>query len=169
MPRVLIAGCGYVGQATAGLFVECGWEVEGWTRSAESAQKLCGMPYSVLAVDISDEIQVANSKNEFDAVVHCASTRGGDIDLYRRVYLNGERNLLDRFIESTIVFTSSTSVYGQSDGRWVTEESATKPAGESGRVLLEAEKLVLARGGIVTRVAGIYGPGRSALLAKFLA
>ena len=169
MPRVLIAGCGYVGQATAGLFVDRGWEVEGWVRSAESAQKLCGMPYSVLAVDISDEIQVANSKNEFDAVVHCASTRGGDIDLYRRVYLNGARNLLGRFIESTIVFTSSTSVYGQSDGTWVTEESATKPAGESGRVLLEAEKLVLARGGIVTRVAGIYGPGRSALLAKFLA
>jgi len=169
MPRVLIAGCGYVGQATADLFLACGWEVEGWTRSAESAQKLSAKTYSVLAVDISDKIQVANSKSEFDAVVYCASTRGGDADLYRRVYLDGARHLLDRFVGSAIIFTSSTSVYVQSDGRWVTEESATEPTRETGRVLLEAEKLVLSRGGTVARLAGIYGPGRSALLAKFLA
>jgi nucleoside-diphosphate-sugar epimerase len=51
----------------------------------------------------------------------------------------------------------------------VTEESETKPARETGRVLLETEKLVLERGGIVGRLAGIYGPGRSALLSKLLA
>ncbi len=169
MPRVLIAGCGYVGQATADLFFARSWEVEGWTRSAESAQKFRGKAYSVRAVDISDKIQVANSKDEFDAVVHCASTRGGDADLYRQVYLDGARHLLDRFVGSTILFTSSTSVYVQSDGRWVTEESATEPTRETGGVLLEAEKLVLSRGGTVARLAGIYGPGRSALLAKFLA
>ncbi len=102
MPRVLIAGCGYVGQATADLFFERGWGVEGWTCSPESVQKLCGKPYPVRAVDISDKVQVADSKSKFDAVVHCASTRGGDVDLYRLVYLNGARNLLDRFVESTI-------------------------------------------------------------------
>src|SRR6266487_3743204 len=169
MPRVLIAGCGYVGEATADLFFERDWGVEGWTCSPESAQKLCGKAYPVRAVDISDKVQVADSKSEFDAVVHCASTRGGDVDFYRLVYLNGARNLLDRFVGSTIVFTSSTSVYGQSDGAWVTEETATEPARETGRVLLEAEMLVLCRAGIVARLAGIYGPGRSALLAKFLA
>jgi nucleoside-diphosphate-sugar epimerase len=35
--------------------------------------------------------------------------------------------------------------------------------------LLETERLILARGGIIARLAGIYGPGRSALLSKFLA
>jgi nucleoside-diphosphate-sugar epimerase len=169
MPRVLIAGCGYVGQATADLFIERGWGVEGWTCSPESARRLCGKTYPSRAVDISDKAQVADSESEFNAVIHCASTRGGDIDLYRRVYLNGARNLLDRFVESRIVFTSSTSVYGQRDGAWVTEEDATEPAPETGRALLEAEKLVLSRGGIVARLAGIYGPGRSALLTKFLA
>jgi nucleoside-diphosphate-sugar epimerase len=34
--------------------------------------------------------------------------------------------------------------------------------------LLEAEKIALAGGGIVARLAGIYGPGRSVLLKKFL-
>jgi nucleoside-diphosphate-sugar epimerase len=83
--------------------------------------------------------------------------------------LNGARNLLDRFVGTPMLFTSSTSVYAQRDGSWVTEESETKPARETARVLLETEKLVFGRGGTVARLAGIYGPGRSALLSKFLA
>jgi nucleoside-diphosphate-sugar epimerase len=166
--RVLIAGCGYVGQATADLFRGAGWEVEGWTGSAESAAQLSDKPYPVIAVDIAQRDQVNARPENFDAVIHCASTRGGDVDLYRRVYLDGARNLLDRFVGSTILFTSSTSVYGQKDGEWVTEESETKPARETGKVLLETERLVLNGGGIVARLAGIYGPKRSALLQKFL-
>jgi nucleoside-diphosphate-sugar epimerase len=37
------------------------------------------------------------------------------------------------------------------------------------RILRETEELVLEHGGIVARLAGVYGPGRSALLQKFLA
>src|SRR4029077_17554786 len=36
------------------------------------------------------------------------------------------------------------------------------------RILLEVEKLILEKGGIIARLAGIYGPQRSALLSKFL-
>lgn len=168
MPRVLIAGCGYVGQATAELFHGAGWEVEGWTGSAESAARLSGKPYPVIAVDMAQRDQVNAHPENFDAVIHCASTRGGDVDLYRRVYLDGARNLIDRFVGSTILFTSSTSVYGQKNGEWVTEESETAPARATGQILLEAERLILGSGGIVTRLAGICGPGRSALLQKFL-
>jgi nucleoside-diphosphate-sugar epimerase len=50
----------------------------------------------------------------------------------------------------------------------VTEESATEPTIETGKILREAEKLVLANRGTVLRLGGIYGPGRSALLTKFL-
>ena len=39
---------------------------------------------------------------------------------------------------------------------------------ETSRILLETERLVLASGGIIARLAGIFGPGRSALLNKFL-
>ncbi|MEY2529921.1 MAG: hypothetical protein QOI96_6 [Verrucomicrobiota bacterium] len=169
MPRVLIAGCGYVGEATADLFHQAGWEVEGWTASAESAAKLSGKSYPVVAVDVAESEQVGVRTKDFDAVIHCASTRGGNIDLYRRVYLEGARNLLGRFARSTIVFASSTSVYGQKNGEWVTEESAAGPEHESGKVLRTTEELVLSGNGIVTRIAGIYGPGRSALLKRFLA
>jgi nucleoside-diphosphate-sugar epimerase len=172
MPRILIAGCGYVGQATADLFHAAGWMVEGWTRSAESAAKLSRKPYPVYAIDIGDHAQISvrtPAAAGFEAVIQCASSGGGGVDAYRQIYLNGARNLLDRFAGSKMLFTGSTSVYAQCDGSSVTEESETKPARETSRILLETEKLVLGRGGIVARLAGIYGPGRSALLSKFLA
>jgi nucleoside-diphosphate-sugar epimerase len=59
-------------------------------------------------------------------------------------------------------------VYGQKNGDWVTEESAAEPETETGKVLRETEELVLGHGGVVTRLAGIYGPKRSALLQRFL-
>ena len=39
---------------------------------------------------------------------------------------------------------------------------------ETSCILLETERLVLASGGTVARLAGIYGPGRSVLLNNFL-
>jgi nucleoside-diphosphate-sugar epimerase len=172
MPRVLIAGCGYVGQAAADLFHAKGLGVEGWTQSAESASLLSGKPYAVRAVDISQRAgitQFAAAASGFDAVIHCASSGGGDAEAYRRVYFDGVRNLLQIFTKSKLLFTSSTSVYAQRDGSLVTEESETTPTRDTSCILLETEALVLDRGGIVARVAGIYGPKRSALLTKFLA
>ena len=166
MPRILIAGCGYVGQATADLFHAAGWDVEGWTVSDKSAGALSSKPYPVCQVDISSREQMAERRGTFDAVIHCASSRGGGVESYRQIYLNGARNLLDRF--KNMLFTSSTSVYAQRDGSWVTEDSETNPSRETSRILLEVEKLILEKGGIIARLAGIYGPGRSALLSKFL-
>jgi nucleoside-diphosphate-sugar epimerase len=168
MPRILIAGCGYVGEATADLFHAAGWNVEGWVHSEESAARLSAKPYRVGVVDISQRDQIAEQTEAFDAVIHCASSRGGDADMYRRIYFNGARNLLDSFPAATILFTSSTSVYAQHDGSRVTEESETEPLRETSHVLLETENFILDRGGIVTRLAGIYGPERSALLSRFL-
>jgi nucleoside-diphosphate-sugar epimerase len=142
--------------------------VEGWTRSAESVATLSAKPYPICEVDISRRAKVAERTGTFDAVIHCASSSGGDAEMYRQVYLDGTRNLLEMFPGSKLLFTSSTSVYAQRDGSWVTEESEIKPTRETSQTLLETEGLVLANGGIVARLAGIYGPGRSALLTKFV-
>jgi nucleoside-diphosphate-sugar epimerase len=168
MPRILIAGCGYVGEATADLFHSAGWNVEGWVHSNESASRLSAKPYSIHAIDISQRSDLAKHAGQFDAVIHCASSGGGDAEAYREIYFNGARHLLETFPKANILFTSSTSVYAQRDGSWVTEESEAEPIRETSRLLLEVEKLILEKGGIVTRLAGIYGPQRSALLSKFL-
>ena len=168
MRRILIAGCGYVGEATADLFHSAGWNVEGWVHSEESAAALSAKPYSIRMIDISQRDEVSKSAGAFDVVIHCASSRGGDAAAYRQIYLNGARHLLESFPRARFVFTSSTSVYAQRDGSWVTEESETKPLRETSLILLEVEKLILERDGVVARLAGIYGPRRSALLSKFL-
>jgi nucleoside-diphosphate-sugar epimerase len=168
MPRALIAGCGYLGRATADALRADGWEVEGWTMSPESAGELSVAGHAARNVDISKPKDVAAHKSQFDAVIHSASTRGGDVDAYRSVYLNGARNLLESFGGARFLFISSTSVYAQTDGEWITEENRAEPKHETGKILRESEDLVRARNGIVIRLGGLYGPGRSALLRKFL-
>ena len=168
MARILIAGCGYVGEAAADLFHGQQWEVEGWTGSAQSAARLANRPYPVRSVDITDWTAVSAASGEFDVVVQCVSTSGGDVEDYRRLYLGGARNLTGRFPASRLLFTSSTSVYAQTDGTVVDENSPAEPAHEKGKILRETEELILSAGGIVARLGGIHGPGRSFFLSKFL-
>lgn len=109
-----------------------------------------------------------DAASEFDAVIQSASSRGGGVEAYRRIYLESARNLRALFPKALHLFTSSTSVYAQRDGEWVTEKSPAEPERETGRVLRATEEFVLESGGVVARLAGIYGPDRSALLRKFL-
>jgi nucleoside-diphosphate-sugar epimerase len=77
-------------------------------------------------------------------------------------------NLAASFPRARLIFASSTSVYAQQDGSWVNEESRAEPPTERGKILREAEDTVLDHGGLVLRVAGIYGPGRSFLLRSVI-
>ena len=171
MSKVVIAGCGFTGLATARLFAGAGWEVVGVTHSAESAAALGAEKFRVVTCDITDRAALA-ARGELhgaEAVIHCASSGRGGVEQYRAVYLGGVQALGELLAPGLLVFTSSTSVYAQTDGGWVTESSAAEPDRETGRVLRETEEWVVARNGLVARLAGIYGPGRSVLLRKFFA
>ncbi len=166
MKTCFVAGCGFTGLATVRLLHGRGWQVIGGTHSAESAAALAGEAFPVTACDITDRAAIARLP-AVEAVVHCASSGRGGVEQYRAVYLEGARALAEVLAPSVFVFTSSTSVYAQTGGAVVSEESAAKPDRETGRILRETEEFVLARGGCVARLAGIYGPGRSVLLKKF--
>jgi len=166
--RVLVAGCGYLGRAVARQLQSLGWQVTALTRSPASAQALQGEPFRVLACNIGDRSALA-ALGSFDTVIHCASSGRGDADVYRQVYLEGTQNLIATLHPERFLFTSSTSVYAQTDGAVVTEESPAQPSRETGQILRATEELVLAAGGTVARLAGIYGADRWALLQKFLA
>jgi nucleoside-diphosphate-sugar epimerase len=68
-----------------------------------------------------------------------------------------------------IGYLSATSVYGDAEGGWVDETTPPAPGSARGRARLEAERAWQALGAsagvavAVLRIAGIYGPGRSAL------
>jgi len=168
MPRILIAGCGYAGGAAADLFHESGWQVEGWTASPQSAERSGNRPYPVRAVDFASKDGLGPRDGEFDVVLQSASSRGGDEESYRRLYLEGARNLIQAFPTATLLFTSSTSVYAQHGGAVVDENSVAEPTHEKGKILREAEELVIANRGIVVRLGGIFGPVRSFFLTKLL-
>ncbi len=173
---IIIAGAGYIGEALADALHSIGRSVLATTHSDSSAQRLAHRkPYPTMACDLRDLSAVSRLAHNTEeagpgafAVVHCASSGRGGADAYRGVYRDGCRYLVEAFNESRVIFTSSSSVYAQTGGEEVTEESPAEPSTETGRILREAEKLVLASDGIVARLAGIYGPGRSVLLRRFL-
>jgi nucleoside-diphosphate-sugar epimerase len=162
----LVAGCGFLGAEVARRLAAEGWEVTGCTHSAESAAALAGEPFKVVAGDFTRAEEAARW-GTFDTIIHSASSRRGGADEYRHVYFEGLRTLIETCAPARVVFVSSTSVYAQTDGSIVTEESDAAPTRETGRILREAEELALAAGGAITRLAGIYGRGRSVLLKKF--
>ena len=156
--KLLLIGNGYLGQATAREFHATGWNVIPVSLSGG---------VGVLACDVSDRAAVAKLPDA-DFIIHCAASGRGGAEAYQNVYVNGCRNLTDSFPGTPLLFTSSTSVYSQTDGSLVTEESETLPDRQTGRMLLEAERVTLDAGGVVARLSGIYGPGRSVILRKFL-
>ncbi len=156
--KLLLIGHGYLGQPITRQFREHGWEV--------SPVSLSGGDDSI-SCDVGDAAAVGKLPPA-DFIVHCAASGRGGAAAYQHVYVGGCRNLAAAFPGTPLLFTSSTSVYAQTDGSIVTEDSPAIPARETGTLLLEAERIALAAGGIATRLSGIYGPGRSAILRKFL-
>jgi len=141
---------------------------------AEGKLKTIGV--TPLQGDITKPEDLARLPRDFDWVVNCVSSSHGNAEDYRRVYLEGMRNLLEWLSikpPKKFVYTSSTSVYAQTDGSLVTESSPTEPAAETARVLLETEKILMQAAKqniptVILRVAGIYGPGRGYWFKQFL-
>lgn len=159
MARLLIAGYGFLGESLKEHFIAAGWVVDTLSR---------GGTESSIACDLSSPDAVTRLDGEYDLIIHSAATRGGGVDAYRAVYLDGCRNLQRRFSKTPLIFTSSTSVYGQVDHENVTEESPAEPSAETSRVLREAEDLVLSAGGVVLRLSALCGPDRCHTLKSFL-
>jgi nucleoside-diphosphate-sugar epimerase len=170
---ILVVGCGYVGERVADLLQTQGLEVTGVTHSAESAARLSRTKrYPVLACDVSDAASVQAMARALAAgpvaILHCASSNRGGAEMYKKVFVEGCGHLSRHFPETPILFTSSSSVYPQTDGSLVTEESDATPERTTSLHLRAAEQVVISSGGCVARLAGIYGPGRSFVLKNFL-
>jgi nucleoside-diphosphate-sugar epimerase len=102
----------------------------------------------------------------FDVVIHCASSSRGGETAYEEVFFRGMGLINQRQPQARKIFVSSTSVYGQTGGEIVTEDSPTLPASGTSKILVEAERVAREGSAIVVRSAGIYGPGRAVLFEK---
>jgi len=175
--RVLVIGPGYIGFQLAANLVQRGHEVSALRRTAQKKSDLRRVGVQPLQSDITEPGSLQRLPRNWDWVINCVSSSRGTVDEYRKVYLDGTRNLLSWLSKSPprkFVYTSSTGVYGQNDGSVVTESSPTVPESETGKVLVETENMLLLAArekqfpAVILRVSGIYGPGRAYWLKKFM-
>ena len=162
--KIAVLGCGYVGAEFARQAKAAGHEVLGVVRSEASRDKLRAEGIGAEAFDLYAG-EWALLPKQFDAVVYAASTGGGGPEAYALAYDVGVRRALAWAREvgaQAFVFTSSTGVYRQDDGRIVDEESVVGGA-PTADAILGGERAVLSSGfakARVLRFGGLYGPGR---------
>jgi nucleoside-diphosphate-sugar epimerase len=164
---VLIVGCGDLGTEAALRYVAAGHRVTGWRRNpAVLPSAIAGV-----AADIARP-PLPKAPADTDILVIAVAADASSEEAYRRAYLGGVRHTLDALDRdgvrpSRALFVSSTAVYGARAGD-VDESTPAVPDGFNGAVMLEAEGEFLRRipAGIVLRLGGIYGPGRTRLIGQ---
>lgn len=166
VPSVLLVGCGDIAlrlsRLLAGRFVLTGLRRQPLTLPKTIAP---------LAVDVTngESVAAALRGRRFDYAVITLTPGALNEQRYRAVYVDGTARILAALQPNTrVLFVSSTSVYGDSVGEWVDEQTPAQTSAFSGRVLREAEQRVAESGLPFTciRCSGIYGPGRVRLLQQ---
>ena len=168
--NVLILGAGYSGTAIASALSSLATSVTGTTRSAEKLARLqaAGIrPILFDGAEISDELEDA-MRETTHLVQSIAPGRDGD-----PMFRAGTPPLADLLPRLEWVgYLSTVGVYGDHGGAWVTEDTPLNPVSQRSLERVEAENAWLEHGAqhdipvAVLRLAGIYGPGRTALVDR---
>ena len=162
-PHLFCFGLGYTASALARTLAAEGWQVTGTCRDASHA---ADVPCDGLEIVIFDrDHPIADLDRRLGTVTHLLSAVPPDaegdpvLDVHGAAIARAAANC------AWIGYLSTTGVYGDRQGDWVDEWSALTPSGARGRRRLAAETawLGLPQPAHLFRLAGIYGPGRSAL------
>ena len=129
-----------------------------------------------LAGDLTDVACLGSIFREgFDVVVATLTPDSFTDEGYQKAYVDSSAALSLAINNAghkpkLVIWVSSTSVYGQTLGSWVNEDSPANSATFSGRALLQAERHILGLpcAKAVVRFSGIYGPGRTRMLDQVL-
>lgn len=161
--KIGILGCGYVGSAAAEFLRKEGHQISVTTRNASRTDELKSFADHVFILPESFQEFILQQEALIIAV---AADSSHD---YQSTYLGTAEKVIQCLPHAKqlrqIIYTGSTSVYGDHQGNWVNETTFTEPQNENGRILLETEKLLLnqstnTRHVCIFRLGEIYGPGR---------
>ncbi|HUN48558.1 MAG TPA: SDR family oxidoreductase [Stellaceae bacterium] len=166
-PRALFCfGLGYTASFLARALAAEGWRVVGTAQTEEGCARLAAS--GIEAYRFDREHPLADGATLLGEATHLLSSvppeESGD-----PVLAAHGRDLAALPRLQWVGYLSTTGVYGDRGGGWVDEESELAPTGERGRRRVAAEagwRDLHRRHGRpvhVFRLAGIYGPGRSAL------
>lgn len=167
MKKVGIVGLGWLGMPLALALTARGWQVTGskTTQDGVEAARMCGIDSYPLRL----EPQLVCETEDLDALMNVdalaitlpARRSGEGEDFYRQAVQEIVDTALVHHIPR-IIFTSSTSVYGNTPGT-LKESSPREPVTSSGKVLKELEDWLHQLPGTsvdILRLAGLVGPGR---------
>ena len=160
---VLVTGCGDIGERVAGLERSAGRRVTGLIRSEASARRLraAGIQPLMADLDVSASLRDLPVKNAL--IYYFAPPPGkGVTDPRMETFVS----ILDSSeLPKRVVLISTTGVYGDCRGEWVTEDRPANPQADRAKRRLAAET-VLRRWSeknsvpiVILRVPGIYGRG----------
>ncbi len=150
---LLVFGLGYVGRAVA-----AAWAGTGVTGTAR--RPVPELPANIVRIRPDDSVRALASATHL--LVTAPPGEAGDPMLA----LEGAAAALARSPLRWIGYLSTTGVYGDRGGGWVDEATLPAPGSERARRRVAAEAAWSALAGEravdIFRLAGIYGPGRSA-------
>lgn len=164
MQRLLLIGCGDIGRRTLSLFSNY-QRIYGLTRSAERAPALRALGVTPIVGNLDSPKSLARLAGLASHVLHLAPPQNyGPLD-------KRTRNLLAALSKSAIlpqrlVYISTTGVYGDCQGDWVSEVRSTNPLSSRAIRRADAERQLRswARRNTVQlsilRVPGIYAAER---------
>ena len=173
--KISILGCGWLGLPLAKKLIENGYEVKGSTTSESNLELLKNAGISPYQIKMEENEITGNMESFLEntdvLLVDVPPKLRGD---FTENFVQKIKNLIP-FVENSkvekVLFVSSTSVYGDTFPiQELDEESALNPDTESGKQLVEVEKVLQSNENFQTtilRFGGLIGPERNP--AKFLA
>lgn len=164
MHSIFIVGCGGIGRLVAEQWRNVGAEVTALVRSEAAQHALQGLGLGTVRGDL-DKPDTLKGLDLSDNVLYYLAPppHQGQTDSRMHHFLDA---LSPSSLPQRIIYISTSGIYGDTGGTWVTEKSPANPQTARARRRLDAENMLRKFGQahnlavIILRVGGIYGPGR---------
>jgi nucleoside-diphosphate-sugar epimerase len=160
---IFIVGCGYVGRRVAALERTRFAAVRALARRDTSAATLVASDIEPVRGDLDDPDSLTGLNLRGQRVYYFAPPPAHGS---RDPRAHGFVAAVEDAAPHRIVYVSTTGVYGDCGGAWVTEERPARPGADRARRRLDAETALQEFGVrtgtpvVILRVPAIYGPGR---------
>lgn len=164
MTNICISGLGDIGERVASCWLAKGAAVHGIRRTDLPSTVDIEPAVSVINADLDDPSTLVNLPLQDAILYHFAPPPSmGETDPRFRALLAATTQ---NGTPARIVLLSTTAVYGDCGGEWITEDAPANPQTDRGRRRLDAEEALIKWATendteyVILRVSGIYGPGR---------
>jgi len=162
--HIIIIGYGDIGRRVASLYLNKNIPITGIARSESSFQQMKDDDVTPVTADL-DDIDSLSDMSLADALVFyfAPPPSTGTTDPRMKNFL---ASLDTGSLPRKIIYISTSGVYGDQAGQWVTENTPPNPGADRSFRRLDAEsQLFQFRNDqpvdvVILRVGGIYGPGR---------